>query len=266
MYPGISRVYLLSEPGGAVLPGMEINFILLSQAKTKGPMAPSQITSVMNEQHRCNKDLVLSFYKDVIGRRDAARAREIIAEGYIQHNPQLKTGRAGVLEALEHLRKMPAPPVGAPSPIKLVIADADLVALLLVVVLGGQKKVVVDIFRVEGGQLAEHWDAVQDEAEAGCPASIMFDEPAKVTDATLTDTNRAVVKSLALEALPGRNHARIHHIIVEGSFAVVQSEISIGQEPFVRYDVLRLLNRKIEAQWSVQQSIPSQMMHSNGMI
>lgn len=94
----------------------------------------------------------------------------------------------------------------------------------------------------------------------------MFDGPAVVTDATLTDANRAAVKSLGLEVLPGTNHGRIHHIIVEGSFAVVQSEISVGQEPFVRYDALRLLNREIVGRWSVQQSIPSQMMHSNGMI
>jgi predicted SnoaL-like aldol condensation-catalyzing enzyme len=254
------------------------------------------------KQQSNHKELVLSFYKEIIGKRDTARTDELIAEDYIQHNPQLKTGRAGVLEALEYLKKMPAPPANAPSPIRRVIADGEFVALHLAVDIGGTRKYVVDIFRIEAGKLAEHWDAIQDEPVVNKHGYTMIDGPTEIIDVALTDAHSARVKAFADEVLQGRNHERIpewvsvdlvqhdpqidggakglqdflalphvrwkkvHHMIVEGNFAVVQSEISIEGEPFVRYDVFRLSNRKIGEQWSVQQAIPARMMHANGMI
>ena len=255
---------------------------------------------VMKEQSY-NKEIALSFYKDVIGRRDTARAVEIIAENYIQHNPQLKTGLAGVMEAIEYLEKMPAPPAGGPSPIRRVIADGDFVALHLVIDMMGKRKYVIDLFRLEHGQLAEHWDAIQDEEPVKNGLNVI-DGSTEITDLGLTEVHRALVTAFAEQMLkngdPGRIrewvsdelvqhnpkvaqgvqglrdfvaqpsvvYKDIRHIIVEGNFALVQSEIAVDEEPFVRYDVFRLSNRKIDTHWSVQQAIPSRMMHSNGMI
>jgi predicted SnoaL-like aldol condensation-catalyzing enzyme len=262
---------------------------------------PKKSMNVMKQQSSY-KEMALSFYKEIIGKRDIARADEIIAENYIQHNPQLKTGRAGVLEALEYLKKMPAPPANAPSPIRRVIAEGEFVALHLAVDIGGTRKYVVDIFRIESGKLAEHWDAIQDEPVVNKNGYAMIDGPTEILDIALTGAHSALVKAFADEVLQGRSHERIpewvsvdlvqhdpqidggakglqdflaqprvcwrkvHHIIVEGNFAVVQSEISVAEEPFVRYDVFRLSNLKIAEQWSVQQAVPPRMMHTNGMI
>ena len=255
----------------------------------------------MNEQSY-NKEIAISFYKDVIGRRDTMRAGEIIAEHYIQHNPQVKTGRAGVLEAIEYLKKMPAPPAGGPSPIRRVIADGDLVALHLVVDMMGKRKYVVDLFRVEHGQLAEHWDAVQEEPAQREFVLSMIDGPTTVEDADDTHANKQVVQAFARQVLEGRDERRlselvadvliqhdpvigqgrrgledflhnpsftwkkVHRIVGEGSMVVMQSEVSVEERPFVRYDLFRLSGGKIVEQWSVQQAVPEAAMNDNGMI
>jgi predicted SnoaL-like aldol condensation-catalyzing enzyme len=250
-----------------------------------------------------NKEIALSVYKDVIGRRDIARAAEVIAENYIQHNPQLKTGRAGVIEAIEYLKKMPAPPTGSPSPIRRVIVDGDFVVLHLVVDIMGKRKYVVDLFRVENGLLAEHWDAIQDEPVDDGDTLSMIDGPTAIEDHELTDVNKEVVRAFAVHVLETRDYERlselvsdalvqhdpqigqglrglrdflgsdssprwrkVHRIIGEGNLVVIQSEVLMAEKPFVRYDLFRLSDRKIVEQWSVQQAIPEIMMHNNGMI
>jgi predicted SnoaL-like aldol condensation-catalyzing enzyme len=249
-----------------------------------------------------NKEIALSFYKDVVGRRDTVLASEIIEENYIQHNPQVKTGRAGVIEAIEYLKKIPAPPTGGPSPIRRVIADGDFVALHLVVDMMGKRKYVIDLFRLEGGKLAEHWDAVQDEPADEHELS-MIDGPMVVKDHHLTEVNKEIVQAFTRSILEGDGHAKVsewvsdglvqhdpqigqgtkglqdllvghapfkwkkvHRIVGEGNMVVVQSEVVVAEKTFVRYDLFRLSDRRIVEQWSVQQAIPEVMMHENGMI
>jgi predicted SnoaL-like aldol condensation-catalyzing enzyme len=265
-------------------------------------MSSIKSMNVMKEQSY-NKEIALSFYKDVVGRRDMARANEIIAEDYIQHNPTLKAGRAGVLEAIEYLKKMPMPPAGGPSPIRRVIADGDFVALHLVVDVMGKRKYVVDLFRLRHGLLTEHWDAIQEAPVSDGDSLSLIDGPTAVEDLHLTDINKEIVRVFAGQILVGRDcrllsesvsdvlvqhdpridqglHGlrdfltrdssfrwiKLHRIIGEGNLVVIQSEVLVDERPFVRYDLFRLSDRKIVEQWSVQQAVPDVMMHDNGMI
>lgn len=86
---------------------------------------------------RRNKALVLEAMTSLFQRRDASAVERLYAVDYIQHNPGIPQGRA----ALE-----------APQ-------------------------VVVDLFRIADGKLAEHWDVLQDEipAESAVAGLAMFD-------------------------------------------------------------------------------------------
>lgn len=80
---------------------------------------------------------------------------------YIQHDPQSKTGRDGTIEVLEaHMQRSPY----MSHDIKRVIYGEDgTVAVHYHFRHAPDQRglAVVDIFRIEGGYLAEHWDIIQ---------------------------------------------------------------------------------------------------------
>jgi predicted SnoaL-like aldol condensation-catalyzing enzyme len=93
--------------------------------------------------------------------------------GYIQHNPMAQTGRQAAIEFLE--------PFFAQHPdihysIKRVIADGNLVAVHSHGSFSAEDRgiAVVDILRVEGCKVAEHWDVVQPVPEKAANSNGMF--------------------------------------------------------------------------------------------
>ncbi len=93
--------------------------------------------------------------------------------GYIQHNPYAATGRDAAIAFLE--------PYFAAHPerqteIRRIIADGDLVAVHSHGRSGPDDRgvAVVDIFRVEGCKVMEHWDVLQQVPETSANANTMF--------------------------------------------------------------------------------------------
>ena len=56
-----------------------------------------------------NKQIVLDFYKNAIGKADSAYASKVLTNDYIQHNPTVKSGKAGFLEMITFLKQLPKP-------------------------------------------------------------------------------------------------------------------------------------------------------------
>jgi predicted SnoaL-like aldol condensation-catalyzing enzyme len=102
-----------------------------------------------------NRQLVTSMYHDVIDLRKPDAPARYLAEDYIQHNPAVEQGRAGIEKFIASAG--PAPAGASTRTEALVIADGELV--LMVSDLGGGKQI-ADLFRVQEGQVAEHWDFV----------------------------------------------------------------------------------------------------------
>ncbi|KJV35843.1 hypothetical protein VI08_06780 [Luteibacter yeojuensis] len=105
-----------------------------------------------------NKALVVEAMEALFQRRDASAVDRLYAPGYVQHNPNIPQGR-------DALRTLVAGLSGdvyyEPG---LVVAEGDLVAIHgRIRGWAPSPQVVVDIFRVENGQLVEHWDVLQDE-------------------------------------------------------------------------------------------------------
>ncbi|PAU75331.1 hypothetical protein CK498_17990 [Halomonas salipaludis] len=121
--------------------------------------------------HR-NKALVLEAMTSLFQRHDASAVERLYTENYIQHNPNIPQGRGALQGIVETLSPAVHYEPG------LLIAEGDLVAIHgRIRGWAEEPQVVIDIFRVEDGKLAEHWDVLQNEvpAAAGAAGMPMFD-------------------------------------------------------------------------------------------
>jgi predicted SnoaL-like aldol condensation-catalyzing enzyme len=117
-----------------------------------------QADRVLDERPQRNKALVIEAMTSLFQRHDASAVERLYAPSYIQHNPQIPQGR----DALKALVATLSPAVYYEP--GLIIAEGDLVAIHgRIRGWGDAPQVVVDVFRIEDGKLAEHWDVLQDE-------------------------------------------------------------------------------------------------------
>lgn len=121
---------------------------------------------------RRNKALVLEAMTSLFQRRDGSAVERLYAVDYIQHNPGIPQGRAALKALVEGLTDAVWYEPG------LMVAEGDFVAIHgRIRGWGESPQVVVDLFRVADGKLAEHWDVLQDEvpATAALGRLAMFD-------------------------------------------------------------------------------------------
>lgn len=115
-----------------------------------------------------NKKLVETLCTTVFQKHDFSRLNEIMRDDYIQHNEDVPQGRTGFKEFFEQMFKaMP----DFSYTIKKIVAEGDTVMMYSTTTAthlaewlrnpptGNKLKFdVVDIFRIENGKIAEHWD------------------------------------------------------------------------------------------------------------
>ena len=100
-----------------------------------------------------NKALVKQFFAAVES-RDKATVTKIVREDYIQHMPAIPTGRAAILNYID--RMTPSGPGKMPQ-FARVIAEGDLVVVHFRREDPNGPVATMEIFRIQGGQIAEHW-------------------------------------------------------------------------------------------------------------
>jgi len=109
------------------------------------------------DQERRNKALVLEAFDVLFNRRDFEAAEKYWSPTYIQHSAGIAPGRDGLFGLVRGLTRR--------YESSLAVAEGDYVMVHGRFSGGGRPtRIVVDILRIEGGRLAEHWDVVQDEA------------------------------------------------------------------------------------------------------
>ncbi|MET9967137.1 nuclear transport factor 2 family protein [Streptomyces sp. NPDC006356] len=120
-----------------------------------------------------NKRLVTKAFDQLIVRKDLSALDRYWGSEYHQHNPNIADGVAGAraglggyFEAFPQLKVEP----------KRVIAEGDLVAVHshYVNAPGERGQAVVDLFRVRGGKIVEHWDVLQDVPATSANDNTMF--------------------------------------------------------------------------------------------
>ena len=135
------------------------------------------VTAQPAEAKRCTlkpKEVVTRFMTEFYVQKQVRSAFERwVDPGYIQHNPMAQTGRDAAIAFLE--------PFFAGNPniryeIKRIIADGNLVAVHAHGRFAPDDRgiAVVDILRVEGCKVIEHWDVVQTVPEKSANENGMF--------------------------------------------------------------------------------------------
>ncbi len=88
-----------------------------------------------------------------------------LAESYLQHNPEVPAGRAGFVEVFSKIAKPRPVEARVKAPLVSIVAEHDLVILSFVSELPDPKDAKkaytttwFDMFRIEYGKIAEHWD------------------------------------------------------------------------------------------------------------
>jgi len=110
-----------------------------------------------------NKAVVREFYTTVLINRQLDAAPQFLRADYIQHNPNVPTGLKGFMDAFRErfAQKLPS---DYKRELLNVVGDNDIVVVYVRQTWtshDGQHKQALgfDMFRVQDGKIAEHWDA-----------------------------------------------------------------------------------------------------------
>ena len=108
-----------------------------------------------------NLELVLAMYRDVLIPFDSSQVDRYISPGYIQHSSLAPPGRQALKDFLDFIRGQSP---DAQTHIKRSFVDGNHVICHTHVIRhkGDPGLAVVDIFRVEGGLVVEHWDVLME--------------------------------------------------------------------------------------------------------
>ena len=107
-----------------------------------------------------NKQLVRGLLEDIFvrGNRDQL-ANYYDGDNYIQHNPQIADGLSGLRQALQALAEQGTSVKF--NKIHKVLGEGNFVLVMSEGEFDGKPSAFYDLFRVENGKIAEHWDTVE---------------------------------------------------------------------------------------------------------
>jgi predicted SnoaL-like aldol condensation-catalyzing enzyme len=230
--------------------------------------------------------------------------RKNFAENYIQHNPHVPTGRAPIEGFLPLLKKSKTT-----YKTHRLLQDGNFVIMHNTYdnaqAFGAKEVATFDIWRIENGKVAEHWDVIQPLGKANGSGRTLVDGATKIEDLDKTDENKELVhnfyhdvfvkgnKAAAKKYINPKKYiqhnpygkdglksfeaflddylakpykpAKIHRVLGEGNFVVVVVEAVEEGKNVAVYDLFRVENDQIVEHWDIIQEIPKKMAHQNGM-
>lgn len=202
------------RPSSPALAAPSGGFMTATDPQTAHPQTPDP------------KALVLSLVRDGLERPDADIVRRLVAPDYRQHNPQAEDGQAGLLGLLGAL------PEPMRYDVRRVLRDGDLVLVHSRLKFAGGDFAAFDLFRVEGGQIAEHWDVLQPWRERTASGRSQVDGPTEVTDADRTEANRALVRGFLDRVLIGGEGAAVTDFVSTATYHQHNPDVGDGLAGF----------------------------------
>ncbi|WP_244138532.1 nuclear transport factor 2 family protein [Ligilactobacillus agilis] len=249
-----------------------------------------------------NKEKALALIGTFVS-GDTAKAKELLAPGYIQHNLAFGTGADAFVAAVEGL---------AQAPVKTTVnnirafEDGDKVFLQTVYNFAGAgEQVGFDVFRFnEDGKIAEHWDNLADKAAPNPSGHTQIDGTLEKKDVDKEET-RNVVAGFVGDVLRGENpdkltsyydgdkyiqhntsiadglsglgaaleamakqgismvYNKTHMVLADGDYALACSEGTFGGVPTTYYDLFRVENGFISEHWDVMETLADKSTWAN---
>ena len=108
-----------------------------------------------------SKGLVREYIKQVVQQGEHDKLDHFVSPDLIQHSPRIAAGRDGLRD---HLASEAS---GDYEMLFMLIGQGNFVATLGKAHVAGQDHAVIDLYRVENGQIAEHWDVDEPILERG---------------------------------------------------------------------------------------------------
>lgn len=249
-----------------------------------------------------NKDKAIALI-NTFATGDTEAAKNLLAEGYIQHNLAYGTGRDAFIGSVAYL---------ASAPVKTtvqnirVFEDGDKVFLQTVYNFAGMgEQVAFDIFRFDAdGKIAEHWDNLATKAEPNPSGRTQIDGTLE-KQLVDSETTRKVVSSFVGDVLRGENpdkltsyfdgdtyiqhntgiadglsglgaalaalaeqgiqmiYNKTYMVLADGNYGLAVSEGTFGGAPTSYYDLFRVENGKIAEHWDVMETIAEKSTWQN---
>jgi predicted SnoaL-like aldol condensation-catalyzing enzyme len=233
---------------------------------------------------------------DIFRKKDPTLVNRYFAEPFIQHDPNLADGQAGMKSFAAEVASSPT----ADITIYRTLVDGDFVLLHSKYEgLGRYAGPVIafDLFRFKGGKIVEHWGGQESEAPPNLSGRTQVDGPTDVLDREKTEANRTLVRTYRETVMVSLRFDRIEEFIegahyaqhaskigdgitqlrdriasvareggqlyltprrfvAEGNFVLVLSEGDLPSGPTALYDLFRVEKGKIVEHWDVLTSIP----------
>jgi len=172
--PGKKKTSLRTARRGALCTTLLV-CAAAAQAGVPPAAAPDQAALLESKdpQLAANKRLVFDMWRAIIQAGHTELAPRYFTRDYIQHNPNVATGRDAMVAYMKATR--PVRPIDKimTFPVVAMVAEGDLVVVVTVSYPPdpenpGSKYASThfDMFRIERGKIAEHWDSVPKDRNA----------------------------------------------------------------------------------------------------
>ena len=131
--------------------------------------APDQMALLQSKDPKlaANKKLVFDMWRAIIQGAHTELAPKYFTPDYIQHNPNVATGRDAMVQYMKSTRPVRPIDPTITFPVIAIMAEGDKVLVASVTYNAdpenpGKKYAGThfDLFRIENGKIAEHWDSV----------------------------------------------------------------------------------------------------------
>ena len=233
---------------------------------------------------------------DIFRTKDATAVDRYFAEPFIQHEPTIADGLAGMRSFAAEIAGSPA----ADITIYRTLVDGDFVLLhskYQGVGRYGGPAIAFDLFRFDGGKIVEHWGGQEPEAPPNRSGRTQVDGSTVVVDREKTEANRSLVRTYRQTVMVdlrfdrieefiegshyaqhaaeigdgiarlreriasvakegGQLHLAPRRFVAEGNFVLVLTEGDLPTGPTALYDLFRVENGKIVEHWDVLTPIP----------
>ena len=148
-----------------------------AQAPVTGATDPESLFTSSDPKLNANKQVVLHIMRDLLEANHWELADKYLTPEYIQHNPNVASGRDGVVKYFTATRKPTPIPEKMKTKIVAVIAEGDLVIVATPREYPNPRDATkkysttwFDMWRIKDGKADEHWDGATIAAPAAAPA------------------------------------------------------------------------------------------------
>ena len=247
-----------------------------------------------SENIAVNRTAVERFMDVGFTKFDPVATRPLLTDTYCQHNPMIPHGPEPLLQLLPVLKE---------NAVKItnhrLIADENYVVTHNLSenvqnIVGHEAVVTFDIWRMDDGKLAEHWDNVQARANTNPSGRTQVDGVNIITDIDKTQLNKKLAIEFVNNVLIAENFdqaknyvaadliqhntetgdgqesyiaslkngwvkfEKLHMSVAEGNFVFTMLEGTRDGKPTAFHELFRLDDGKIVERWDISEEIPAE--------